>query len=153
MNLFFFRSLFLIAISCFSVAHCQTSIESNFEKTEEMSFKSNEIITFLRKPLKDSLRLVSQHYKYGIIDSTGEMIVPMIYDHISVDFALREITLLERIYLSENEFFYFFWEEGGESEEEYNKMLQQEMAKFNSPYNLERAFRSKPFFAAKKENL
>ncbi len=140
MNLFFFRSLFLIGIFCFSTAHCQTSIESN------------EIITFLRKPLKDSLRLVSQNSKYGIIDSTGEMVIPPIYDHISVDFKMREITLLERIYLSENEFFYFFWEEGGESEEEYNKMLQQEMAKFNSPYNLEQAFRTKPFFTARKEN-
>ena len=153
MNPIFFRLLVLIVVFNFSTANCQNPIQSTSEKVEEMSFQSNEIITFLRKPLNDSLRLVSQHSKYGIIDSTGEIVVPLIYDHISVNFAMREIMLLERIYLSENEFFYFFYENGGDSEEEYNKMLLQEMAKFNSPYNLERAFRTQPFFAAKKEHL
>ena len=143
MNLFSF--LLLTSLFCFPAVYAQTPVE-------ETSFQSNELIIFLRQPLNDWPHLVSQHAKYGIIDSTGKVVVPLIYDQISVDFTMREMGLLERIYVSENESFYFFWEEGGESEEEYNKMLQQEIAKFNSPYNLEQAFRTNPFFAAKKEN-
>ena len=96
MNTFFFRLLLLIEVFYFSAAHCQTSIESNIGKAEEMSFQSNEIITFLRKPLRDSLHLVSQHSNYGMIDSTGEIVVPMIYDQISVNFTIRESLLWER---------------------------------------------------------
>jgi hypothetical protein len=153
MNTFFFRLLLLIEVFYFSAAHCQTSIESNIGKAEEMSFQSNEIIRFLRKPLQDSLHLVSQHSKYGMIDSTGGIVVPMIYDQINVNFTFRELLLWERKYLLENELFYFFWEDGNESVELYNTLLKQEMANPTSPYNLELVFRTKPFFAARKENL
>lgn len=153
MNPFYFRLLLVIHVCYFSTAHCQNSIVSNSEGAEKVSFKSTEIITFLNKPLRDSLYLVSQNSKYGMIDSTGEIVVPLIYDQINVNFKMRETLLFGSKILPENELFYFFWENGNESEELFNTLLKQEMETPTSPYNLELAFRTEPFFAAKKEHL
>lgn len=158
MNTFFSGLLLLIGVCYFSAAHCQKAVESRIEKAEETSFQSTKLISLLQSPFQDSLQLVSQNSKYGMIDSTGEIVVPLIYDHISVNFTIREVLLLDWKYLPENEMFYsFFWMDYrmdlGEDIELYDSLLKKEMAIPNSAYNLELAFRTQPFFAAKKEHL
>lgn len=149
----FLTALFSMQFFCLSNVLSQDSIKTSNEFSEEISFDSNETIKFLRKPLLNSPRLVSQDSKFGITDSNGRIIVPIVYDHIDVDFSSREGLLLLEIYTSENEIFYFYWEDGNESEELYDQMLKEELKKPNSPLNLETKFRENPFFAAKKENL
>ncbi|MNU57092.1 KWG Leptospira [compost metagenome] len=114
-------------------------------------------MTLLKMPFQDSLQLVSQDSKYGIIDSTGGIVVPLIYDQISVNFTIREVFLRDWKYSPENEKFYDFWMnyrmDLGEGLELYDSLLKKEMAIPTSAYNLELAFRTQPFFAAKKEGL
>lgn len=149
----FLFALFSIQFFCLSNVLSQDSKKNSNEFSEEISYASNETIKFLRKPFRTSPRLVSQDSKFGITDSNGRILVPLIYDQIDVDFSIREELLMLEIYTSENELFYFYWEEGNESKELYDQLYEEEFKKQNSPLNLETKFRENPFFAAKKENL
>lgn len=120
---------------------------------EETIYDSNELIRFSRKPLDDSLYLISQSSKFGIRNSDGKILVPVEYDQIKVDFKYREELLLLEIYTSENEEFYFFWEKGNESQALYEELLKQELDKPKSPLNLENKFREAPYFVAQKGEL
>lgn len=140
--------LLSLSVFCPCVVLGQNSIN---ELDIEKHYDSDELIRFMRKPLNESLRLVSTDAHYGIIDSNGRVIVPTIYDQIKIDFSKRENLLLLEIYTSENEDFYFFWENGFESQELYDQWREQELQKPRSPLNLETKFREAPFFAAQKE--
>ena len=157
MNTFLSRLLLFVGVFCFTEVHCQKTSESRVEKDEKRSFQSNKMMTLLQMPFQDSLQLVSQDSKYGIIDSAGGIVVPLIYDQISVDFTIREVFLRDWKYSPENEKFYDFWMnyrmDLGEGLALYDSLLKKEMAIPTSAYNLEFAFRTQPFFVAKKEGL
>lgn len=113
-------------------------------------FETNQLITFLQRPVGDSIRLVSKNAKYGIIDSSGQVTVPLIYNEISLNFSIREELLFQKKYL--NELFYFYWEDGNESEELYAQLLAQELNDSTSYLSLSNKFRADPLFAAKKND-
>ena|SRR6218665_1376714 len=98
----------------------------------------------------DSLCLVRHNKKYGIIDSTGKEVVPLIYDEIDIDFSTRKIINYQLKAI--NEFFYAYWEDGNESEELYSQLREIELKNPMSYLNLSTEFKSNPLFAAKKES-
>lgn len=129
----------------------QFKVESAVDSS---SYESKKIFTFLHSPLEDSLLLVQKRGKYGIMDSIGVLVVPLIYDEIifrsSTEWTIRELYLYEL--RNANMDFYGYWENGGESEEEYAHLLKQELSDTKSFLNLSRKYRADPVFTARKGN-
>lgn len=142
----------------FSNAFCQ--VGENTIISEEPIYDSKQLITFLKRPLKDSLVLVKKGGKVGIIDSTGQIVVPLIYDKIDVCYSLtryiRKNTSIREEYLYQlrylNELFYDYWDMGYESEEEYARLLKVELANPKSYLHLYYSFYSNPMFTAIKDD-
>ena len=137
----------------FSVAHGQVTTGKYNSIEQDTFYHSKQVIVFpdRRGIFEDSLCLVSKNAKYGIIDSTGQEVVPLIYDELKIDFSIREVILYQLRY--PNEYFYDYWEDGYESEEIYAKLLELELKNPTSYLHVSKKFRSNPLFSAKKESL
>lgn len=128
-------------------------------QSDHTSYDSKKLIHFLKKPLQDSLTVVERNEKFGIIDSSGKVIIPIKYDELATGFGfdpygrnwiIREQQLLQLRFL--NEYFYDYWAMGNESEEEYARLLKKEQGNPNSFLNRSAEFRSNPIFIAKTGN-
>lgn len=145
------RCAFLLVFTC--VLCCCNAIAQNGIE-EGPNYKNNTLIRFptnaFRHEFKDSLCLVSRGGKFGIVDSTGREVVPLIYDEISIDFSHREEIYYQLIFA--NELFYYFWQDGNESQEEYARLLTLEQSNPRSCLNLASKFKSEPLFPVRKGN-
>jgi hypothetical protein len=143
----FMQSFFL------SIAYGQITDKTPYVAENEASYQTNKIIACPSRHwsvFKDSLYLVSRDSKFGIIDSTGSEVVPLIYEEINVDFSIREAVFYQIWY--SNEYFNNYWQDGHESEEVYAQLLEIEINNPKSYLNVSKKFRSNPFFPAKKGN-
>ena len=146
---------FLTHLLSFLTAFGQLGNNNNGSISEDTLYDSKKIITFLNGPLKDSLAFVEKQGKFGIIDSTGQVVVPLIYDKIDVRFninihagsSIREEYLYQLRY--SNELFYDYWGMGNEDEEVYAILLEQELNDPESFSKLYSRFWSNPIFSAK----
>ena len=120
---------------------------------ENTSYDDQQLILFpaptYHIAFNDSLTLVRKNKKYGIVNSTGKEIVPVIYDEINIDFSVRKIINYQL--QSFNELYYMYWENGNESETLYAELTAIEKGNPRSYLNLANAFKSNPLFAAKKD--
>lgn len=143
--------LFLVSFPfLFASVFAQPRTNSLPHVLNDQLYTSNEPIIFLYEPLRDSLKLVYKNTKYGIIDSSDQLVVPFMYDEISLDFSFRELLLQQKRYL--NDYFYQYWQDGNESEEEYARLLELELNRPESCLNLVKEFRLNPLFVARKGN-
>lgn len=153
MKQFLIISLILLSSFCPSRGSAQSSTSSK-ESTNEAVFTKSELIRFMYKPLPDTLRLVRRDSKYGIINAKDDLVVPLIYDQISIDFSYLEDLLLLEIYRNEeNELYYQYWEDGNESQEQYDELKAKQLADPMSILNLESKFQQAPYFVARKGDL
>ncbi|WP_027421094.1 WG repeat-containing protein [Crocinitomix catalasitica] len=129
-----------------SIAYSQTPHESYL--VEDTLYDSKKIIIFDYSKLIDSLCLVELNSKFGIINSKGQMIVPLEYDQISLDFSFRANHLFQK--QSFNKEFYFS-EDFNRSKEQEEQLLEQELSNPESAMSLKIDFLKKPLFVAKKD--
>lgn len=141
------RILFILT-ACSSIAYGQFNTPH-----ENTSYDDQQLIGFPHPTynisFNDSLSLVRKHHKYGIVNSIGKEIVPIIYDEINIDFSVRKIINYQL--QSFNELYYMYWENGNESETLFEELTAIEKGNPRSYLNLVNAFKSNPLFAAKKD--
>jgi hypothetical protein len=115
---------------------------------EDTLYDSKYFIIFNYSPMIDSLSLVEVNSKFGIVNSKGQMMVPLEYEQISLDFNSRARHLFQKQCFNKE---YYFSEDNNRSKEQEKQLFEQELNNPESSLSSMLEFLKNPFFVAKKD--